>query len=71
MNKFIRAFDGPWHIGIERQSAQAGHTYMVAACSSRQIGGAWGSATWRHEHPPRREDMCKNCRKLIDRGFGE
>lgn len=64
--------DPVWHLGREKESrgVKSGEVlgrYVVAACNGRQIGGAWGHRTWRHEHNPPRDAMCQRCAKIAER----
>ena len=66
--RWIKAFDGPWHIGTDKElrtpkTNELLHTFVVAACSGKQIGGAWGHRTWRHEGTP--SPVCKNCQRKL------
>ena len=61
---FIKAFDGPWHIAERKElrgdrTGELLHTFIVCACSHKQIGGPWGHRTWRQ--PGRPSPICKRC----------
>jgi hypothetical protein len=64
--------DYVWHVGREKElrgvkTGEVKHRYVVAACTGRQIGGAWGHRTWgRAENPPR-SNMCARCAKIAER----
>jgi hypothetical protein len=57
-----------WHLAKTKElcgdkTGKVMAKYIVAACSGKQLGGAWGHSQWQHAHAPSR--ICKACQRLL------
>ena len=58
-----------WHVAKEKLSIGAKGTvfgkYYVAACSGKQLGGAWGYSTLDTAKQGQPRHVCQRCRNIL------